>query len=201
MAYPNTGSILDSKTRTGLSTQIIITCSGVPIGAVQEFSVSQSRSNKRITEVGTDGTIEIVPQAPAEVSLRVNRVVFDGLTLPEAMARGFQNIKSQRLAFDLVVIDNYLGVGENATITTYRNCWFNSIETTYSSGDYIIMQNAGIDVEDVQSLRGGEAVALSSGLSDAREVPAQLDDVELSTDSGARHGSLDAGGLISAAFS
>ena len=46
--YPTTGSNLDSKTRTGLSTQIIIMVNNEPVGAVQNFQCSQSRTNKTI---------------------------------------------------------------------------------------------------------------------------------------------------------
>ena len=40
--YPATGSILDSKTRTGLSTQVIIMVNNEPVGAVQSFQENQS---------------------------------------------------------------------------------------------------------------------------------------------------------------
>ncbi len=53
--YPRTGSILDSgRSRTGLSTQIIVFANNEPVGAIQSFQESQSRSNKKVTEVGTD---------------------------------------------------------------------------------------------------------------------------------------------------
>ena len=39
--YPQTGSILDSKTRTALSTQIVIMVNGEAVGAVQSFSECQ----------------------------------------------------------------------------------------------------------------------------------------------------------------
>ena len=110
--YPNTNSLFDSvnvagaKTRTGLSTQIVIYVNNEPVGAIQSFAETQSRSNKPITEVGTDGVIELVPQGPAKFSLTVGRIVFDGLSLPESFSRGFKNIHSQRIPFDIVVIDH-----------------------------------------------------------------------------------------------
>lgn len=200
MAYPKTGSILDSTTRTALSTQIIILVDGEPVGAVQDFSPDQSRANKRITEVGTDGTIEIVPTSGAEVSLSISRIVYDGLSVTEAMARGFRNLKSQRIPFDIVVIDQNTGTGDDAIITTYKNCWFKSIRNSYKSSDYIIDESVQVDVEDVMTLRGGEAVALSQGVGGSRQIPLQRDPVELATDAGGRRGSLDFPGLISASF-
>lgn len=200
MAYPKTGSILDSTTRTALSTQIIIMVENEPVGAVQEFSESQSRSVKRVFEIGLDGTVEIVPQSPAEVSLRITRIVYDGLSVTEAFARGFRNIQAQRIPFDIVVIDQYTGTGDDAVITTYRNCWFTSIEKSYSADNYIITENVAVEVESVQTIRGGEAVALSQGVGGSRQINPQIDDVELMADSGVRRGSLDFPGLISASF-
>lgn len=199
-AYPKTGSILDSTTRTALSTQILIMVGNEPVGAVQTFSESQSRSAKRVTEIGTDGTIEIVPESAATFSLRIDRIVYDGLSVTEAFSRGFRNIQAQRIPFDIVVIDQYTGVNDDAVITTYENCWFTSIEKAYNSDNYIITENVSVEVENIRTLRGGEAVALSQGVGGSRQIPVQLDEVELQADSGVFRGSLDFPGLISAAF-
>ncbi len=198
--YPKTGSILGSTTRTGLSTQIIVMIGTEPVGALQSFSESQQRSLKRIYEVGTDGTIELVPESPATVSLRVDRIVFDGLSLTEAFSRGFRNIQAQRIPFDIVVIDQYTGTGNDAVITTYENCWFSSIEKSWNSDNFIITENASIEVENIKTMRGGDAVALSQGVGGSRQVAGQIDEVELAADSGVRRGGLDFPGLISAAF-
>ncbi len=198
--YPRTGSILDSKTRTALSTQIIVMVNGEPVGAVQSFSESQARSVKRVFEVGLDGTLEIVPESPATFSLRIDRIVYDGLSVTESMSRGFRNIQAQRIPFDIVVIDQYTGVDLEAVITTYENCWFTSIEKSYSADNYIITENVSVEVENIKTLRGGEAVALSQGTGGARQIPLQVDEVELLADSGVRRGALDFPGLISASF-
>ena len=175
--YPKTGSILDSTTRTALSTQILIMVGNEPVGAVQTFSESQSRSAKRITEIGTDGTIEIVPESAATFTLRIDRIVYDGLSVTEAFSRGFRNIQAQRIPFDIVVIDQYTGVNDDAVITTYENCWFTSIEKAYNTDNYIITENVGVEVENIRTLRGGEAVALSQGVGGSRQIPVQLDEV------------------------
>jgi hypothetical protein len=198
--YPKTGSILDSTTRTALSTQILILVNNEPVGAVQSFAETQTRSIKRISEVGTDGFIEAVPERPTEVSLRVTRIIFDGLSITEAFSRGFRNIQAQRIPFDIVVIDQYTGTDNDAVITTYQNCWFGSISKTYNADGFTINEDADITVESIRTIRGGEAVALSQGTGGGRQIPVQLDDVELSADSGGRRGSLDFPGLISAAF-
>tara|TARA_R110002110_G_scaffold243996_2_gene460480 strand:- start:189 stop:722 length:534 start_codon:yes stop_codon:yes gene_type:complete len=172
-----------------------------PVGAVQSFAEKQDRSNKRISEVGTDGTIEIVPQAPANITLTISRTAFDGLSVTEAFSRGFRNIQAQRIPFDIVVIDQFTGTGNDAIITTYHNCWFSSIGRTYKSDDYIITEDCGVDVEFVSTIRGGDAVVLSQGAGGGRQLAGtQFDDVEGLADSGARRGALDFPGLISAAF-
>lgn len=199
--YPRTGSILDSTTHTSLSTQVIIMVGTEPVGAVQDFSISQRRQNRRISEIGTDGTIEIVPQSRAEVTLNIRRVAFDGLSLPEGFSRGFRNLQAQRIPFDIVVIDQFSGTDDDAIITTFHNCWFNSLDKQYQAEDYIIIENAGVDVEYISETRGGEAVALSQGVGGSRQIAGiQTDEAELLADTGVRRGALDFAGLISAAY-
>lgn len=198
--YPKTGSILDSTTRTALSTQILVLVNNEPVGAIQSFSESQSRGVKRVVELGTDGTIEAVPESAAKISVKATRIVFDGLSITEAFLRGFRNIQAQRIPFDIVVIDQYTGTDNDAVITTYQNCWFTSLSKTYNAETFVISEDADIEVENIRTIRGGEAVALSQGTGGGRQVPVQIDSVELSADSGGRRGSLDFPGLISAAF-
>lgn len=199
--YPKTGSILDSTTHTSLSTQIIIMVNNEPVGAVQSFSESQSRSNKRVYEVGLDGTVEIVPESPTQFTLSIDRIVFDGLSITEAFARGFRNIQSQRIPFDIIVIDQFSGTGDDSIITTYHNCWFNKLDKSYRADNYIITESCGVDVEHISTIRGGDAVALSQGVGGGRQnAGIQIDEVELQADSGIRRGGLDFPGLISAAF-
>jgi len=202
-SYPRTGSNLDSTTKSSLSTQIIVMVENEPVGAIQSFRETQTRSIKPINEVGTDGIIELVPQSPTKVSLQIDRMYFDGLSLPEAFSRGFRNLQSQRIPFDIVVIDQFTGTGNDAIITTYHNCWFNNLTISYTANDYTISQSASVDCEYVSTIRGGEAIALSQGTGGGRQIPSvQLDEAELAADSGANgtRGSLDYPGLISAAY-
>lgn len=199
--YPKSGSILDSTVHTSLSTQIVIMVNNEPVGAVQSFNISQSRQTVRIGEIGFDGTIEIVPNAKTEISLDVERIVYDGLSITEAMSRGFLNIQAQRFPFDIVVIDQFSGTGDDATVTVFAGCWFNSLSKPYRSDQYIISENCKINVETVYTLRGGEPVVKSQGVGGGRQLAGtQIDDIELAADSGLRRGSLDFAGLINASF-
>jgi hypothetical protein len=215
-SYPTTGTVFDNAgatagtgtTRTGLSTQIIIYCNNEPVGAIQSFQETQARQNKKLAEVGTDGWIEIVPQGPATVSLSVSRIVFDGLSLPEAFSRGYKNIHAQRIPFDIVVMDKFAGDDLGKIVTTYHNCWFNNLSKTYQVNDYTITESAQVDCEFVSCKRNGQPVVQSQGVGGGRQVNAQTEGsapnydygIEQAADMGDRRGVLDFPGLISAAY-
>lgn len=104
------------RIQAGLSTQIVIQVedpagSKFVVGAVQSLAYNQNRSLQRINEVGTDGIIGIVPNAPTQYDLTVGRLVFDFQRLPQALQREYRHIHAQRRPFDLVVTDYnpYLG--------------------------------------------------------------------------------------------
>src|SRR5271157_1655295 len=105
-SYPNTQSTVKATApHTGLSTQIVIKVSGVPVGALQNLTVNQARPLERIKEIGTDGCIEIVPSGITTFELTASRIVFDEVRLPEAFLRGFRFINAQRLPFDIEIYD------------------------------------------------------------------------------------------------
>ena len=214
MAYPNTGTTLSSNIATGLSTQIVIQVElpnggVIDVGAVKSITEEQTRQLARITEIGTDGVIEIVPNRATEFSLNLERTVFDGLSLTEAFGRGFRNIQSQRFPFNLQMIDVSGGavdsngvVDKNSVvITTYSNCWFTRTSTPFRTDDYVIMQSANVWCEGIFSSRAGKPVAMSQAASGGRSVLTanQIDPIEGAADSRHRLGSLDFGGLIRSA--
>lgn len=188
--FPQTGTILDSKTHALLSTQIVIKVGPVAVGALQSLSAKQSRTINRISEIGTDGVIEAVPHAPTQIDLSVTRIAFDRLRITEAFARGFFNISAQRIPFDVEVHENFKE--EDGQVYVYHNCWFQSVDTPYNAGDYLVTETAEIICEFVSVIApadGGE-----------RGIPFPVDPIEASTDLGNRRGSLDAAGLVDAAF-
>jgi len=195
--YPNTGSTLQSNISAGLSTQIIIKCGRDTVGALQALEVRQRRPLIRLVEIGLDGTLEITPNSKAEVTLTVRRIVFDRLRLPEAFERGFLNIHAQRIPFDILIIDNTGGEGDGAVTHQYVNCWFEDYATPYAAENYIITESATIWAETVSSRLGSGANAAQGG---ARDMKPQIDSVERDADFGNRRGTLDAPGLINAAF-
>lgn len=207
-AFPNTGSQIDrssdqGQTTSGLSTQIIIKVDGVAVGAIQSLKVNQNRPLKALSEVGTDGIIEIVPNGATTFKLDADRIVFDNLRLPEAFKRGFRFINSQRLPFDIDIYDigntapaaNVEESGDGVVVMTFKNCWFGSMSTSYNSGDYTITESAGIEAETGY---------ISSGSPESlRSIEAQTDSagIEGAVNNGQRRGSLDVSGLLNSIFS
>jgi hypothetical protein len=196
-SYPNSGSTLKSSISAGLSTQIVVKVGSDTVGALQALEVRQNRPLTRLVELGLDGTLEIVPTQRAEVTLTVRRIVFDRLRIAEAFERGYLNIKSQRLPFDILVIDQSGGDGQNAITHHYVNCWFQDMSTPYNADNYIITETATLWAEDVNSRLGSSANAAQGG---ARDMKPQIEAIEREADIGGRRGTLDAPGLVTAAF-
>lgn len=214
MSYLYTSSRQAASTQSGLSTQILIQVDGQGVGAVQSMRVQQQRPMTRVTEVGTDGVIELVPNGASTVSLSVSRMVFDKKRITEAFQRGFLNIHAQRIPFDIVVYDftdaksntqpnenpatlDVLEAFDAATdaegviTTVFENCWFGGMTTNYTSSDYLISEDATIEVEFVHSFRDGNEGTPASRIPfdpDLHDALERLADV-------GRRGSLDARGL------
>jgi len=204
--FPNTGSNIEAghRTNSGLSTQIIIKVNKYPIGALQRLSVSQNRPLQRISEIGTDGVIEIVPNAATTFELTADRIVFDQLRLPESFARGFRFISAQRVPFDIDIIDisgsdpNIPDDG-NQVIVTYKNCWFTRYEIPYAADNFIITETSSLWCETAFHTKVGND---GPGAMIGREMEVQTDGagIEADVNRGNRRGSLDAAGLIMSLF-
>jgi len=196
LIYPQSGSLISSEragTHTGLSTQIIIMVQNFPIGAIQEFSINQNRSFKRIPEIGTDGVVEIHPKGAAKITLNVTRIVFDELRLTEAFARGFINLQAQRIPFDIQIIDRTSSMNElDAIIHVFHNCWFKNYAPSYQADNFVISEDATLVCEYITSSRQGQSVSVG-GL---RGLSYEYDTVERSTDVNGRRGRLDSAGLL-----
>jgi hypothetical protein len=207
MAYPITGSILNSNIHTGLSTQISILVNNQPVGAVQTLTIQHSRSLYRVPEIGTDGILEITPQKATEFQATVKRIVFDKLRLPEAFSRGFLSLKSQLLPFDILILDrNAGGPDETGVVKTQLvNCWFSQYSTSYQANDFIVSEDATIFFEDIINTLGNTNQPAAQG--GARGLEWQSHERERQTDAGAGgvggagyRGTMDFSNLINAAF-
>ena len=207
MVYPATGSILNSNIHTGLSTQISILVNNQPVGALQKLTVNQNRGLERVKEIGMDGTLEIVPNSLTTFSAQIDRMVFDRLRLPEAFARGFINIKSQLLPFDILILDRSAGGPNDAGMVKHQliNCWFKSYSPSYGADNFIISESAAIEIEDIITTLGN--TNQPAALGGERGVNYQINTRERQTDSGLGgsagsgfRGTMDVDNLINAAF-
>ncbi len=213
MAYPNTQSRTQSFISTSLSTQIIIEVGNQRVGGIQRMTINQNRPIERVVEVGTDGVLEALPSQAAKVDLDVDRIVFDGLSLPLAFGRPFHNIKSQRIPFTIKVYDRTYAQETTASpefdaqasspgmiIHEYKGCWFESLSATYQSDNYIISQNAKIICEDVVTyFANGTATPAVPNRINSTDYPDNADgnqayNIETATDV-SRRGTLDAASL------
>jgi len=217
MSFPNTGSTIlrgteesdaastEGRTSTGLSTQIIIKVNNVAVGALQNLNVTQARPLQRISEVGTDGVVEIVPSGATTYDLAVTRVVFDQLRLPEAFSRSFRFIGAQRVPFDIEIYDLNNADEQNAAVDAtaggivvmkYVNCWFQNYSTPYTADNYLISETATIWAET------GFVSNEPSPPPNLRSIDPQTDTggIETLANTGQRRGGTDAAGIVNAVF-
>lgn len=196
----NTGSTTTNRTGLGLATMILIKVGTEPVGAVKQIQINEDRPFTFVNEVGTDGHIDSAPTGSTNVSGSCQRVRFDRLRITEAFSRGFLHVKSQRIPFDIEIIDQFngsLGSG-NEVVTVIENVWIKSIAYTIDADNWIITDSMNWEAETISSRIGdGEQPAAQGG---ERNIPLQYDPYELAADVGKRRGSMDAPGLISAAF-
>jgi hypothetical protein len=208
MSYPHTGSILTDAgrnvTRTGVSTEIIIQVDGNPIGAIQTISYKEDRAIHMIDEVGTDGHIDSVPQKATDISGDCTRVRFDNLRMASAFSRGYIHAASQRIPFDIVILDIFAAdeddagsfeASDNVITTVIKNVWIRNLGVTYTANDFVISETMSWVAEHIYSYLGqGQNVVPASN---ARQIPIiDNDTFERQTDLGKRRGALDAAGLI-----
>jgi len=206
-AYPRTGSVVDNRTRTGLSTTILIAVdvgagTQLAVGAIQSMQINEARPIKRLGEVGTQGFVENVPQGNTTIDINVNRLVFDAYNITRALGRGYKSIGSQRMPFNVYVIDRThstklsisdisfpSGVSGGGFVRPpitqiYHNCWFTAKTSSYTSATYQIIETATLACqwhEDVFGTRHGDG---------ERRIEYIGDSIEQAVDEGIAFGAL-----------
>lgn len=197
---PNTGSILSNsdgtnKTSTSLSTHMIIMVNGKSIGALQKLTISESAGIKQIDEIGTDGHIDSVRNTSVSISGSIDRVRFSRLRIAEAFHRGYVHLASQMYPFDIVIMDRQKQNTSNQISTVIKNVLIKSIDTSYDSGDFVVVDRMTFEAETIFSiLNGGGNKPVAQGGEQGIEFYNNI--IERQTDTGGRRGSLDASGLI-----
>lgn len=198
---PNAGSTLSydsgiNKTSTSISTHMIIKVNGVSVGAITDLSINERREVAMISEVGTDGIIDSVPQRSAEVTGSCKRTRFDRLRISQAFGRGFLHVQSQRYPFDIEIIDIQKENPSAQIITTIKNVWITGLSYSFSSDNWVIVDNMEWKAETIYSLENNTAVGSINPAGERTDVLGFVDVYEQEADSGKRRGALDASGLI-----
>ena len=197
--YPSSGSTIDRRIRSGLSTQITVFVNDAnggiePVGAIQSLTVTENNTLKRIGETRSGRTVEIIPQGPDMITLNVRRMIFDNLRLIHALGRGYTHIRSQRVPFDIAVFDKtHTGQvwpqshAPSLTMmqTWYRRCWFSSLNVDYRAQEYLITENATLECEYIEEIHP------ITSEDNERGLQLNIDHVEQSYDEGLAPGGLD----------
>ena len=200
----NTGSTLtfpgsQNKTSTAISTNILVTVrspqGNIPVGAIQQLSVSETRSIKMVNELGTDGSIDSTPNESTVITGSCQRVRFDRLRVTEAFGRGFLHAASQAYPFDIVIFDKQkLNQGSQIS-TVIKNVWIKSLQYAYQANDWVIMDTMEWQAEKIFSIlnNGSNSPAATGG---EIAIPFSNIPVERAADTSIQGGSLSASGLI-----
>jgi len=199
MTYPQTGSTLygpngQNETRVSVSTNIVIKVGPNTIGAIQKLDVAEARNIQMIDEVGTDGHIDGVPNKSTDISGGCTRIRFDRMRVAEAFSRGFLHVHSQRVPFDIVIIDNWNGAGNLSLVTTIRGVWIENISYAYGVDNWIVSDDMKWKAQAIQTTLANSFAATGG----TRNIPLAIDPIEQAADIGLRRGSLDAPGLLQA---
>lgn len=202
--YPITGSdpYYNNKnaTKTSLSTMIIIKVGDNAVGAIQKLSVDESREIRMIDEVGTDGHIDSAPVKSSDIKGSCERIRFDRMRMSEAFSRGFLHVKSQRVPFDIQIIDTMGGDEQSgiAIVTIIENVWITGISYSYDAGNWIITDSMQWQAESIRSYMSGnsQTSAAQQGTRTLSNVP--WDVYEIAADVGMRRGAMDAPDILNA---
>jgi hypothetical protein len=183
----------NNRTATHLSTSIIITVEGRPVGAIQDISIDESRPNIAvIQEVGTDGFIDSAPNGSTAYAISCTRTRFARVRMAEAFGRAFMHVKSQRVPFDIEIHDIFHDAdAANAIITVVKNCWIKKIGYSYQVSDWVVSDKMDLVAEDIYSLLNGSNAVPNTGIT-------YINPFEQQADRGQYRGALDAPGLMNA---
>lgn len=202
MVELNTGSIIqgdagENKTFTSVSTNIIIKVGDTPVGAIRSLSVNENRRITMIDEVGTDGHVDSVPSQSTNITGSCQRTRFNNLRMAAAFGRGYIHVHSQRIPFDIDIIDTFAGIDEGTHITTtLKNVWMSKISVTYRSDDFVIVEDMDWEAEAIYSTLGANSNAVPAAAGGRNIQLVNLNDFERAADIGRRRGALDGFGLL-----
>ncbi|CAM6001416.1 unnamed protein product [Sphagnum balticum] len=116
------------------------------------------------------------------------------MRIAEAFSRGFLHAHSQRVPFDIVIIDNWNGDDNSALITTITSVWISGISYGYGVDNWVISDDMKWKAQTISTTLANGPAATGG----TRNIPLAIDPVEQASDIGLYRGTLDAPGLIDA---
>lgn len=207
----NTGSVINSvneniffnRTGVALSTMVLVKVNGLAVGAIQKIDITEARTIKMFSEVGTDGAIDSAPTSSTTHSGTCERLRYDGMRVFEAFGCGFLHLKSMRIPINIEIIDKYTSVNDsdesNSIVTTLENVWFKDVKYGYTQDNWQVSDNVSFEFETIHSHLGksGTGTATTGG---SLKIALRKDIYEQTADSTSKRGAMDIPGLIISGF-
>jgi hypothetical protein len=106
------------------TTTIIVLFGDKPIGAIQS-----------LTTITNDGY--------TNPTLKSFRMRLDKTRMSEVFSRGFVHVAAQKYPVQIVIVE------DKREIQKIHNAWFTSIEHTFTTGDWVILEEAVLEAEKI----------------------------------------------------
>jgi hypothetical protein len=148
-----------------LTSKIQVVVDGKPIGEAFEVKVKEKTPTSPVYDAGSPDSIPV--DGRTEYELEVGRIRFDRERIAEAFNRGHVSIQAQSKPVQLVMRDNFVGVG--IVDTNMENCWMWHIWKTYYTDEFVILENVKMYAEDVWSDLNNTKVVIDKMVSDIRK--------------------------------
>lgn len=161
----------DAPLKIATSTNIDIEFNGKKVGLIQSFRKDEKRNNTKVSEIGTEGLVQIIPNNYEGGSLSVDHLRIYGRTFLETMGiydlgapRTFianfnpvAHLGQQRLPFAVRV--TLRGAAKNNSseinrriVEVYHGCWLTDNSYTVTNGEITIKESANLDYTWVEIL-------------------------------------------------
>jgi len=140
MSTPNTLTRLDHA--------VTITCNGMTIGHIQEWSPTQSRGMTPVYELNSASSGTILEHAPGNMSgqtIGVNRYDLYTLRMEKVWGPVFNINLLADQTVGLTIFEGWKNPDGTTLVNVYEGCWFQQLGRTHSAqGDRITKVNASM---------------------------------------------------------
>lgn len=138
-------------TSTVVSYAYTISVNGKPIGTIQGFNPTSTRTTERIHEIQNvhKDTVEIVP-GRTEIKITIDRMEIYTQHVVEALGLNpfEEGIVQITQPIDIIeTLRDYTGVAKRTT--TYANCWISSWAKQITEGTVTVKENVTVECESI----------------------------------------------------